>query len=213
MTGMTAMVGLLGALLGAKTTGKGCDVDVCLHDVALHQLGYAATWFLNTGEVQTQQPRSGHFSVAPVQSVPTADGWIFIMCMTQKFWEALLTALGRTDLQSDPRFADNPSRFRHRDELTKVLDAEFLKHPTSYWLELLSDVLPVAPVHDIGQALTTDFVGRTGMVQSTPHPAIGELRVMASPIKLDGERPAPGVCSPLGADNDDLIGMPAASEV
>ena len=210
-TGLTAMVGLLGAMLGAARTGKGCDVDVCLHDVALHQLGYAATWFLNTGEVQTQQPRSGHFSVAPVQTVPTADGWIFVMCMTQKFWEAMIGAIGRSDLQADPRFSDNPSRFRNREALTDLLDAEFLKHPTQHWLDVLSDVLPVAPVNDIGQALTTPFVQGTGMVQSTPHPQAGELRVMASPIKIDGERPRPGVCSPMGADNEAVLGEPATA--
>ena len=50
-TGLTAMVGLLAALLGARTTGKGCDVDTCLFDAGLHQLGYAAIWYLNEGYV------------------------------------------------------------------------------------------------------------------------------------------------------------------
>ena len=40
MTGMTGTVGLLSCLLEAKRTGKGCDVDVSLFDVALHQLSY-----------------------------------------------------------------------------------------------------------------------------------------------------------------------------
>ena len=210
-TGLTAMTGLLAAMLGAARTGKGCDVDVCLHDVALHHLGYAATWFLNTGEVQTQQPRSGHFSVAPVQTVPTADGWIFIMCMTQKFWEAMLGALDRLDLQADPRFTDNPSRFSNREALTGILDAEFQRRPTAYWVELLSPVMPVAPVLDIGQALTTPFVEATGMVQTARHPK-GDLRVMSSPIKINGERPRLDAGSSLGADNRAVLGEPAPAE-
>ena len=40
MTGMTAAVGLLACILRAQRSGKGCDVDTCLFDVALHQLGY-----------------------------------------------------------------------------------------------------------------------------------------------------------------------------
>ena len=44
------MVGLLSALIQARaTTGKGCDVDTCLFDAALHQLGYTAIWYLNEG--------------------------------------------------------------------------------------------------------------------------------------------------------------------
>jgi crotonobetainyl-CoA:carnitine CoA-transferase CaiB-like acyl-CoA transferase len=76
MTGMTGMVGLLSCLMRARATGQGCDVDTCLFDVALHQLGYTATWFLNNGDVTERMPRSSHFSVAPVQTFPTADGWV-----------------------------------------------------------------------------------------------------------------------------------------
>ena len=55
-TGLTAAVGLLSAIIQARSTGKGCDVDTCLLDVALHQLGYVATWYLNEGHVSTRQP-------------------------------------------------------------------------------------------------------------------------------------------------------------
>ena len=69
-TGLTAMVGLLAALVQARATGKGCDVDTCLFDAALHQLGYAAIWYLNEGYTPERQTRSAHFSVAPVQTLP-----------------------------------------------------------------------------------------------------------------------------------------------
>jgi len=73
VTGLTAIVGLLAALLHARSTGEGCDVDTCLFDAALHQLGYAAIWYLNEGYVPPRQPRSAHFSLAPVQTLPTSD--------------------------------------------------------------------------------------------------------------------------------------------
>src|SRR4051812_30394875 len=104
-TGLTAMVGLLSALLHARATGEGCDVDTCLFDVALHQLGYAAIWYLNEGYTPERQTRSAHFSLAPVQTFPTADGWIFVMCLTEKFWSALLDIVGRPELATDPRFS------------------------------------------------------------------------------------------------------------
>ncbi len=79
MTGITGVVGLLSCLIRARQTGAGCDVDTCLFDVALHQMSYTATWYLNHAHVTERQPRSAHFSVAPVQTFPTADSWIFVM--------------------------------------------------------------------------------------------------------------------------------------
>src|SRR5262249_25087720 len=62
MTGVTLDVGLLACLLAAQRTGIGCDVDISLFDVALHQLNYSATWFLNGGFTARRLPRSSHFS-------------------------------------------------------------------------------------------------------------------------------------------------------
>ena len=44
------------------------------------------------------------------------------------------------------------------------------------------------------------------MVSAVPHPVKGSLRVIANPLRIDGERPAQAACSPLGADNDKLLG-------
>ena len=85
-------------LLRARSTGQGCDVETCLYDVAMHQLTYPGLWYLNEGDVSARAPRSAHLSLAPVQTFPTRDGWIFVMCMTQKFWESLCEATGRRDL-------------------------------------------------------------------------------------------------------------------
>ncbi|MBI2962137.1 MAG: CoA transferase [Deltaproteobacteria bacterium] len=209
MTGVVGMVGLLSCLRQAQRTGRGCDVDTCLFDVALHQLNYAATWYLNEGYVSTRQPRSAHFFISPVQTVPTADGWIFVMCMTDKFWETLLEGLGRRDLGEDPRFADQIARHQNRAALTAILEAEFRKQPSGYWLAKLSSELPIAPVYDLPQALENPFVRRTGMVRSVPHPRRPNLRVLASPIKVDGARPEQKAAPPAGADDEALLGAAA----
>ena len=211
MTGMTGMVGLLSALLGARTTGQGCDVDTCLFDVALHQLGYCATWYLNHGDVTTRTARSSHFSLAPVQTFPTADGWIYIMCMTQKFWVNLAEALGRQDLTVDLRFVTPKVRIENRPALSDILDAEFRQHPTADWLSRLSGVLPVGPVLDVEQALNNPFVAETEMVRTAAHPANPALRLLANPLRINGRRLSAPLCSPLGADTAALVPAPRAA--
>ncbi len=201
MTAMTGVAALLGCVMQARATGRGCDVDTCLFDVALHQLNYAATWYLNEGHVCGREPRSGHFAIAPVQTFPTADGWIFVMCMNDRFWETLAQGLDRKDLLDDARFRDQQTRFSNREALSAILDAEFRRQPSAHWMEKFSAILPIAPVLDLAQALDNPFVRRTGMIRNVPHPLRPDLQVLASPIKIDGERPEQRAAPAAGADN------------
>jgi crotonobetainyl-CoA:carnitine CoA-transferase CaiB-like acyl-CoA transferase len=210
-SGLTAAVGLLSGIIQARATGKGCDVDTCLLDVAVHQLGYVATWYLNERHVSTRQRRSAHYSVAPVQTFPTADGWVFIMCMTDKFWAELVNAIGRPELALDPRFAAQAPRQANRDALTEIIDHELSQKPTEHWLAKLNGVLPVAPVLDLAQALENPFLVSTGMIRDTPHPAKPDMRTLANPIKINGKRLEQTVCSQLGADNAEYLNNPPAS--
>lgn len=205
MTGLVGTVGLLSCIMRARQTGEGCDVDASLFDVALHQLGYTATWYLNHDDVTQRLPRSSHFAVAPVQTLPTADGWIFVMCMTQKFWSNLVDALGLPALGDDPRFASADARMTNRAALSDILDGVFRQHPTAHWLARLSGLLPVGPVNDLAQALRNPQLERTGMVRTVRHPANPALKMLSSPLKVDGVRPESGVTGALGADNDALL--------
>jgi len=205
MTGITTSLALLAALIGVARTGKGHDIDVSLFDVALHQLSYPGTWYLNEGLRTERLPRSSHPSATPVQLFKTSDGWIFVMCMLEKFWLALLEVMGRMDLATHPDFATMTARRVHRDALTVVLDLQFSTATTEQWLERLRGVLPVAPVYDLPQALDSPYVQSIGMVQSTPHPAKQDLRTLSNPIKLNGRRLGGKVGSALGADTDQIL--------
>lgn len=206
MSGLTGIVGLLSCLLRARTTGKGCDVDTCLYDVAMHQLTYPGLWYLNEGDVSPRVPRSAHLSLAPVQTFPTKDGWIFIMCMTQKFWLNLCEVTGRGDLVTDPRFPDPNTRAKNRAAMSAELDATFRTRTTAEWLASMNGLLPAAPVYRLDQALDSAFARGAGMVSSVPHPVKGDLRILANPLRIDGERLAQSACSALGADNEELLG-------
>jgi len=48
-------------------------------------------------------------------------------------------------------------------------------------------------------------VRETGMVSTVAHPQRGALRVLANPLRFDGERPAQRAAASLGADNEDLV--------
>jgi crotonobetainyl-CoA:carnitine CoA-transferase CaiB-like acyl-CoA transferase len=128
------------------------------------------------------------------------------MCLTDKFWTALLGVLGRPDIDTDPRFSSPSARSENRDALTEALDAEFRRQPTRHWLAALGGVLPISPVYDLASALENPFLQENGMVSAVPHPARADMRVLSNPLKINGQRLSQRVCSAPGADNDALLG-------
>jgi crotonobetainyl-CoA:carnitine CoA-transferase CaiB-like acyl-CoA transferase len=116
-----------------------------------------------------------------VQTFPTADGWIIVMFMNEKFWMALIQALHQESLARDPRFAR------------------------------LSGVLPVGPVYDVADALSSSFAQAVGMIQTVAHPEKPDLKLLGSTIKMNGMCPALTACPPLGADNHASLGPAAQS--
>jgi crotonobetainyl-CoA:carnitine CoA-transferase CaiB-like acyl-CoA transferase len=211
MTGMVGIAGLLGCLFRAQKTGKGCDVDVSLFDVAVHQTSYMGTWYVNGGDNISRLARSAHQSITPVQTVRTKDGWIYVMCMKQKFWEELANRIGHPELVTDERFASPAARRKNRAELTQALDAGMSRRTTADWLEVLTGRIPVAPIYDLAQAFANPFLHTAGMVSTVPHPANPGFKMLSNPLKIDGVRPEQKVCSGLGGDNAALLGSAKAA--
>ncbi len=205
MTGTLMAVGLLAALLDAQRTGVGRDVDTDLLSAALHQTSYPALWYMNEGDVTGRTPRSAHPSATPSQMIRAQDGWMFVMCQLPKFWDIFVERIGRPDLAKDPRFRTNPVRLANRSALTQVLDKIFSEQPVAHWQALLEGHVPVSPVYGLDQAMDNPWLSEIGMRDIVPHPDRDELHVLASPIKLDGQR-LPNRAGPLlGADSDALL--------
>ncbi|MBY0306947.1 MAG: CoA transferase [Sphingomonas sp.] len=205
MTGTMMTIGLLAALIEAARTGTGRDVDVDLLSAAVHQTSYPAVWYMNEGDVTPRAPRSAHPSVTPSQMFRTADGWIFVMAQLPKFWAILTGKIDRPDLASDPRFATPADRLANRETLTTVLDGVFQQQSTAHWLGVLQGHMPVSAVNPLDAALDNPFLRETGMLDTVAHPDRPELRVLANPIRLDGER-LPNRAGPLlGADTASVL--------
>ncbi|MAA84243.1 MAG: CoA transferase [Halieaceae bacterium] len=205
MTGVVAALGCVAALL-ARTNQGGRDVDISLFDVALHQLTYPGTWYLNHGIETGRVARSAHPYNTPVQLFKTRDGWIFIMCMTDKFWQLLVERTQHPELADDPRFNSMAARAENRDALTAALDDIFETEETDHWFALLQTHIPVAPVYDLPNALNNPFVESIGMMQTMPHREFGEYRGLSNPIKIDNQRLDTQCGAGLGADNATILG-------
>jgi len=207
MTGSTFAFAVVSGILSARATGEGCDVDVSLFDVALHQLTYPAIWAMNERHPTARLPNGAHPSLAPVQRVKTMDGYGQLMCMTQKFWDELCALADRPDLAADPRFKNLAGRRANLPALTQAIDALFATRTTAEWMTLFGGRVPFGPVNDVFQALDNPFVAEIGMRDLVEHPDRPQgLHMLAAPIKVDGQR-MPGLRAPkLGEQTEALLG-------
>lgn len=208
MTGAQMALGCLAAIMRARETGRGCDIDVSLFDVALHQLSYPGVWAMNGGEIVGRLPRGAHPAIAPSQTVKTKDGWGLLMCQTPKFWETFCQLADCEGLDKDERFASIPARRKNLDALTVEIDRVMTQRTTNEWMKLLGGKVPFAPVYNLKEALNNPYVETVSMRDRVDHDDAdgGFLNMLASPIKVDGNRPRAIRAPKLGEHNDEILG-------
>jgi crotonobetainyl-CoA:carnitine CoA-transferase CaiB-like acyl-CoA transferase len=197
--GLCCALGLLAAHIERERTGIGRHVSSSLLEFALSSLGSIAAASFVSGRVPgllgTHSP-----TFAPYGGFRTADGWIVLAgAGSEDMWTRCCKVLGAEHLLDDPRFADNASRVRHRDELTDALESVLRRATTAQWLALLeAEGVPAAEVKDIAQVFGTSQVSSLGAVQRQRHPIAGDYRVVGAPVRFDLEpfaypRPAPAM--------------------
>ncbi len=203
--GYAAAFGLVSALLEAKTTGVGRDVDVSLLDTAISMLTYFASWQLNSDWQPTRTANSSHQTIVPGQNFQTSDGWISIFCAKEHFWQRLTELTGLPELISDERFATFTARYENREQLVSILSDRLSKKTSSEWLSLFRGHVPSGPVNSIEQALEDEQVKARGIVVDVDHPTYGPIKQVASSITTDGSNQANSPGPALGEHTDQLL--------
>ncbi len=205
MTGLAAAFGLLAGVVKARECGQGMDIDTSLFDVALHNLNYPGTWYLNADVVTGRTARSGHPSLVPSQLYRTQDGWLFIMCNKEKFWPLLACELGHPEWANDPLLATFAARLENRRHVQELLDAALMQQPTAAWLDRLSGKVPVAPVFDVAQALDNPFVHERDGVADFAYGDGRHARMIANPIRVAGQTLPRRAAPRMGEHNEALL--------
>ena len=205
MCGMYACVGILAALRHRDLTGEGQQIDLALVDTQVAWLINEGVNYLTSGDVP-QRRGNGHPNIVPYDVYETADGHVILAVGNDSQFQRFCQFLERPDLAVDPRFATNPSRLEHREELNAVLRTAVRGRDTDaviYGLEALK--VPVGPVQSIDQVFATEQVSARQMqikMQAEP----GSVNLIGNPLNFSRTpvtyRSAPPVC---GADTDAVL--------
>lgn len=200
-SGFAVAFGMLAGITAARSTGRGCDVDIAMVDVAMSQWMYMATWYLSAGTVQERQTMSRHGSIVPSQLFETADGYLIVMPQTQHFWRILCDVVGRPDLADDERFDTMRHRQLNRDELLAILTPVFRTRTSDEWIGLAAGKLPVGKVNMFAEALDTYAAEYPSQIVEWEHDTLGTVRTVGCPIRISGNDVEPRPAPRLGADN------------
>jgi crotonobetainyl-CoA:carnitine CoA-transferase CaiB-like acyl-CoA transferase len=136
VTALTAVTGILAALLERERSGKGQLVATSLLRAGIYSIGWDLGIHLRFGKMAPITGRTGN-SNPLVNSYRAGDGlWFWLLGLeADRHWPRLVAALGRPELADDERFVDARARRKNAEALIALLDEEFATRPRAEWFD------------------------------------------------------------------------------
>jgi len=204
-TGAMASNAILGALMARYQTGKGQHVEVALFDTAFTMAGFAVTQSLLTGKVPGRHGNTSPDS-SPSGLFHAKDKAFIINCGTTRLFQRVFEAIGRPDIANDPGFQARSDRLARRDELFAILEEAFGAEPLAYWVpRLRSAGVPIGVVRNVAEAIESPEVRDRRLLSRIPHPVLGWLPNVATPLRMSGTPVRNPVAAPSVGEHTDQI--------
>ena len=199
-TGIYAVTAILAALHERERTGRGRHIDAALLDTQVAMLANQASNYFVGGKAPHRMGNA-HVNIVPYQVFRTRDGHIVLAVGNDGQFRRFCQLAGCEALAQDPRFATNPARVEHRDELVPLLAARMFERSTAEWTALLEpNAVPCAPILDIGGVFEHAQVQARGL-----RVAQDGVPMVACPMRLDGQRPQASKPPPRLDEHGDAI--------
>ncbi len=209
---------IMTALFERERTGCGRLVEVAMIETMFPTLASNLGMVHNNPDRPLGRTgnRHGGLAVSPYNVYACQDGWFAIICNNDDHWRSLLRAMGREDLDGDPRFTTNAARVRHMAETDAVVEAWAAARTRAEIFAATGEhKVPSAPVRDLHEVLANEHMKARGMLEVIDHPQLGRITVPGSPLRYHGVPQLPATPShTIGADNaevyGELLGLSAA---
>jgi formyl-CoA transferase/CoA:oxalate CoA-transferase len=169
-------------------------------------MSYHLAGVLASGRVPERSATGTPF-IAPYEVFPTADGEIMVAAANDNLFRSLIEALDLPELLRDARFATNPERVAHQDELRVSLRRRFATRPAAEWERILTErSVPCSLVRTVADVVADEHTAELGLLAPFPHPGAPDLRLVDIPISADGARSAhQGPPPMLGQHTDEVL--------
>ena len=206
--GMFLGQGLLLALLHREKTGEGQWVHTSLLEAMMSKLDFQGARYTMSGEEPVQQGND-HPTQVPMGMFEAKDGFVNIAAFGGQMWQRFCDALGATALFEHPDYQSVGSRTRHRHQIKRDMNAVTSKFTVAELVQALNDGgVPCGPINTIKEAFDNPQVKHLGMAVPAPHPEMGDLDLVRSPINLSKFPHGPSLqraAPDPGADGVDVL--------
>ena len=200
ITGLDATIGVLAALHERDLTGRGRHVSVTLYDASVAAMVNQAANHL-IGSVVPGPMGTEHPNIVPYQLFQASDRPFILAAGNDRLFARTCEVVRHPEWGTDPRFATNEARVEHREELIPLLDEAFAHRDAASWLRALEDAaVPCSPIMRMDEVFAS--VDGAALVQEVPDAVRGMLRLVANPIRFDGEAPPTRTPPPLLGEHD-----------
>jgi crotonobetainyl-CoA:carnitine CoA-transferase CaiB-like acyl-CoA transferase len=184
MTGMYSATAILAAITHRAQTGIGQYIDMALLDVQVGVLANQAMNYLHAG-VLPKRMGNAHPNVVPYQDFQTKDGYVIIAIGNDGQFARLAQVIGKPEWATDPRYSRNAQRVVNRVELISMMNDMTRTRTTEEWVALFEGVgVPCGPINDLEHVFSDPQVNARNMQISMQHPTLGEVPLLANPIRL-----------------------------
>ena len=112
------------------------------------------------------------------------------MLQSDRFWPAFCQAIGHSDMETDPRFSSSHQREQNCEALVSMIEGIVASRDCAYWEEALGrHQLVFGRVQSVMDVIQDPQAAANSFFTQVPHPACGQLKLVASPVKF-GSTPA-----------------------
>lgn len=205
-TGLYIHGAIMAALIGRARTGKGVHIDASLFESQVASLANIGSNYLIAGQ-EASRHGTAHPSIVPYETFPTQDASLMIGAGNDAMFRRLAKILEREEWGSDPKYATNAARVKHRAELIPLITARLQTRPAEDWLsKLRRATVPAAPIRTIEGTFHHPQALARGVVRKVHHPRAGWVK-LASPAVAYGEGKMPTTRPPpvLGQHSDEVL--------
>jgi len=206
IVGLNAVGAILASLVHRDRTGVGQRVDIPMFET---MAGFVMGDHLGGLTYEPPLDQGGYAPHLSPDRRPykTSDGYICVIVYNDKQWDKFLTATGRNDLRSDPRFATFAGRAVNIDHVYAELARIIALRSTAEWIKLLDEAdVPALPMHDLVSILSDPHLVATEFFPTVEHPSEGKIRSMRTAATWSETPAEPTRLAPrLGEQSEDVL--------
>ena len=196
--GMYATQAVLMGLLRRAREGNGVYVEVPMLESMVHFT--LAEHFYGAHFVPPQSP-PGYPRLLTQWRRPyrTTDGHVCIVPYTDRHWRSFFVEAGLPELADDPRFTGIGARTQHIDTLYRLVGERVATRSTLAWVDACDRLdIPAAPLNRLADLERDPHLLAVGMFPTVDDPTLGQLKLVAAPLRFNGQRPCVSTPPRLG---------------